>query len=192
MTNEERIAAIAKHQAEIMKLLNLDLKDPSLKDTPKRVGKMYVEEIFKGLFCDAPNISVFPNVDNYDQMVVSREVTVNSICEHHFIPFVGFAYIAYIPEKYFIGLSKINRIVDYFARRPQLQERLTSQIAYYIMDKLQTNNVAVKLDCKHLCVNVRGVRDNQTLNTTCYLGGIFRDTDVKQEFYNLIQNGRTH
>jgi GTP cyclohydrolase I len=187
MLPEEKIELIAAHQESIMELLGLDLTDPSLQDTPNRVAKMLVNDLFKGLDSgNAPEVKVFPNDKQYDQMLLQKDIVVQSMCEHHFVPFFGVAHVAYIPGDFLVGLSKINRIVDYYARRPQLQERLTQQIAEHLTDVLKTDNIAVVIEAKHLCYSIRGIKDHSSKTLTSYLGGFFRNGDVRSEFYNLI------
>ena len=152
--DQEKIDRIRFHFAEIMTVLGLDLNDESLRDTPNRVAKMYVKEVFSGLDPDNfPSISLFKNNYKYNQMLLERNITFYSYCEHHFVPIIGKAHVAYVPEKYVIGLSKLNRIVQYFSRRPQVQERLTEQIAESLKKHLQTESVAVVIEADHLCVS---------------------------------------
>jgi GTP cyclohydrolase IA len=183
-TSEEKIQKIQAHFSEIMNILGLDLKDDSLQDTPKRIAKMYVNEVFAGLNpSNFPPITIIENKMQYDQMVCVQNIEVMSMCEHHFQPVDGFATVAYIPKKKVIGLSKINRIVEYFSRRPQVQERLTKQIAdclHYILD---TEDVAVHINARHYCVIARGVRDSNSSTTTADLRGEFKVSgDTRVEF----------
>jgi GTP cyclohydrolase I len=158
-----------------MKYLDLDLSDDSLKDTPKRIAKMYVNEVFSGLDSkNFPKISVIENSMQYDQMVCVQDIEVMSICEHHFLPIDGFVTVAYIPKKKVIGLSKMNRIVEFFARRPQVQERLTKQIADCLQYILGTDDVAVHINAKHYCVIARGIQDTHSTTTTSDLRGSFK------------------
>ncbi|MEN2992053.1 MAG: GTP cyclohydrolase I FolE [Bacteroidia bacterium] len=183
----EQEAAIADHFAAIMRLLGLDLTDPSLRDTPARVAKMYVRELFRGLDpANAPKVRLFPNTYGYGQMVVQKGIRVRSVCEHHFVPIIGVAHVAYIPRAFVIGLSKLNRIVDYFARRPQLQERLTQQIADFLQDKLQTPDVAVVIDAKHYCIALRGIQDDASRTLTYVLSGAFEQDPVRDRFFRMI------
>jgi GTP cyclohydrolase I len=184
LTENEKIEKITLHFTEIMKTLGLDLKDDSLKETPHRVAKMYVKEIFKGLSPDHfPKMTLIENKMNYDQMVVIQDIELLSTCEHHFQPIQGFATVAYIPSKKVIGLSKINRVVDYFSKRPQVQERLTKQIADCLQKVLQTDDVAVHINAKHFCVISRGVEDLHSSTTTCDLRGEFKTSaDTRSEF----------
>lgn len=175
LTDAEKIEKIKVHFAEIMKTLGLDLSDDSLRDTPKRIAKMYVNEIFGGLNSDNfPKITVIDNKMQYDQMVCVQDIEVISTCEHHFQPIDGFATVAYIPNKKVIGLSKLNRIVDFFGRRPQVQERLTKQIADCLQYLLDTEDVAVHINAKHYCVITRGIQDTHSTTTTSDLRGAFK------------------
>ena len=178
---------IADHMRSIMLVLGLDLDDDSLKGTPERVARMYVDEIFSGLDPRRkPKISLFANKYKYGQMLVVRDITVTSFCEHHFVPFMGKAHVAYISSGKVIGLSKLNRIVQYFAKRPQVQERLTVQIADAMKEALDTQDVAVLVDATHLCVQARGVQDMQSSTVTSEYCGRFMDTAVRNEFLNYI------
>jgi GTP cyclohydrolase I len=184
MSSEEKIDKIKTHFAEIMKTLGLDLSDDSLADTPKRIAKMYVNEIFGGLDeGNFPRITLIDNKMGYDQMVCVQDIEVISTCEHHFQPIDGFATVAYIPNKKVIGLSKLNRIVEFFARRPQVQERLTKQIADCLQYILETDNVAVHINAKHYCVISRGVQDTHSTTTTSDLRGDFKTLkETRTEF----------
>lgn len=186
---DDRRKVIEDHMVSIMKLLNLDLNDDSLSETPKRIAKMYVDELFYGLnYANFPKCTVIENKMNYDEMVLEKNITIKSMCEHHFIPIIGVANIAYIPNKTVLGLSKLNRIADFFARRPQVQERLTEQIYYALSYILGTIDVAVHIQAQHLCVTHRGVEHTESLTSTAKLGGSFiEDRGVRQEFYNLIK-----
>lgn len=188
LSDEEKIKLIEKNFGEIMQTLGLDLTDDSLKGTPKRVAKMFVNEIFGGLRPDKmPKMSTFENKYRYNQMLVEKDITVYSTCEHHFLPIVGKAHIGYISSGRVIGLSKMNRIVDYFARRPQVQERLTMQIVKAMQHALGTENVACVIDAKHLCVNSRGIRDIDSSTVTAELGGVFStDSTTRREFLHYI------
>jgi GTP cyclohydrolase I len=180
---------IAFHFKKIMETLGLDLNDDSLNGTPSRVAKMYVEEIFSGLNPkNKPAISLFDNKYQYNSMLVEKEITFYSNCEHHFVPIIGKAHIGYFSSGKVIGLSKINRIVDYFARRPQVQERLTNQIANELKSILETQDIAVIIDAKHLCVSSRGIKDDTSLTTTSFYSGKFTENAVKNEFMNYILN----
>lgn len=183
----KKIDLIAEKFAEIMVLLNMNIKDASLKDTPKRVAKMYVTETCSALHTEPPVITTFPNKDGqYDQILVARDITLNSMCEHHFVPFIGKCHIAYKPGKRYAGLSKFNRTAQYFASKPQVQERLGTEILEHLKNILQTEDVAVIIDCKHFCVCTRGVKDPNSSTVTSHLGGIFKKMEVRTELFNLI------
>lgn len=188
-TDEEKIAVIAEHFKGILKTLGMDLNNDSISKTPERMAKMYVKEIFSGLKTDNfPKITVIENEMEYDEMVVVKEISVISVCEHHFSTICGRAHVAYIPNKRVIGLSKINRIVKYFCRRPQVQERLTKQIADCLQHVLETPNVAVIIDAKHYCVISRGVEDMNSTTLTSDLRGSFRDdAKTRTEFMNHLK-----
>jgi len=190
MSNDEKIQKIQNHFSEIMQILGLDLSDDSLRDTPKRVAKMYVNEIFGGLNpCHFPKITVIENKMQYDQMVCVQNIEVISFCEHHFQPIDGFATVAYIPKNKVIGLSKINRIVEFFAKRPQVQERLTKQIADCLQYILETEDIAVHINAKHYCVKARGVQDTHSSTTTADLRGEFKNSgDTRTEFLKQCRN----
>ena len=189
LSEQEKIAIISKNMHEIMHTLGLDLSDDSLKRTPERFAKMYVTEIFSGLNpINKPSITLFENKYNYNQMLVEKNITLYSMCEHHFVPIVGKAHVAYISNGKVIGLSKINRIVNYFARRPQVQERLTKQIANEFKQILGTQNVAVVVDANHFCVASRGVGDTASSTITAEMGGLFlTDYNTRTEFLNYIK-----
>ncbi|TVR15400.1 MAG: GTP cyclohydrolase I FolE [Balneolaceae bacterium] len=188
LTEEEKIERIEGHFAEIMHVLGLDLNDESLKGTPRRVAKMYVKEIFSGLNPkNKPSASKFDNKFDYSDMVVVKNIDVTSFCEHHFLPFLGKAHVAYISSGNVIGLSKINRIVEYYSSRPQVQERLTLQIAEELKRTMQTDDVAVFIESKHLCVSTRGIKDKQSSTVTVEYSGKFSHEDTKQEFIDYIQ-----
>nr|WKN36379.1 GTP cyclohydrolase I FolE [Tunicatimonas sp. TK19036] len=186
--DELKIELIAKHFKEIMLILGLDLEDDSLKGTPNRVAKMYVEEIFSGLKPEnKPDVTLFENKYKYDEMLVEKNITFYSNCEHHFVPIYGKAHVAYISKGHVIGLSKINRIVQYYAKRPQVQERMTVQIANELKSVLKTDDVAVVLDAAHMCVSSRGVQDVNSLTVTSHYSGIFsEDERRKREFLDYI------
>jgi GTP cyclohydrolase IA len=187
MPDEQKIAIIEEKFAEIMHTLGLDLEDDSLRGTPKRVAKMYVKEIFGGLNPKiAPTSSDFDNNYNYREMLVEKDITVYSTCEHHFLPIVGKAHVAYFSNRHVIGLSKMNRIVDYYAKRPQVQERMTIQVVKHLQRYLGTEDVACVIDAKHLCVNSRGIRDIQSSTVTSEFGGKFKDPAIRQEFLDYI------
>jgi len=187
MDDDLKIELIEKHFREIMLILGLDLTDDSLQGTPHRVAKMYVKEIFSGLNpANKPKISLFENKYCYNQMLVEKDITFYSNCEHHFVPIVGKAHVAYISDGQVIGLSKLNRIVQYYAKRPQVQERLTMQIGRELQEILQTEDVAVVIDAKHLCVSSRGVQDVNSATVTAFYEGKFREEATKNEFLKYI------
>jgi GTP cyclohydrolase IA len=188
LSDKEKIKKISHHFREIMETLGLDLTDDSLRGTPNRVAKMYVEEIFRGLNpLNKPKIALFENKYKYDQMLVEKNITMFSNCEHHFVPMIGKAHVAYISSGKVIGLSKLNRIVQYFAQRPQVQERLTMQIANEIKEVLGTDDVAVVIDASHLCVSSRGIKDVNSSTVTAEYSGKFLDENTKNEFLKYIQ-----
>lgn len=188
MTDKEKIEKIEAHFRQIMETLGLDLSDDSLAGTPRRVAKMYVNEIFGGLNpAIEPKSSTFENKYGYAEMLVEKNITVYSTCEHHFLPIVGKAHVAYFSNGRVIGLSKMNRIVDYYAKRPQVQERMTMQVVKHLQEVLDTEDVACVIDAKHLCVNSRGIRDIQSSTVTAEFGGKFKDAQVKQEFLDYIK-----
>ncbi len=187
-TDEEKINAIAGHFKEIMYSLGLDLNDDSLKGTPYRLAHMYIKEVFSGLDPrNKPAVTLFENKFAYDQMLIEKDISFYSNCEHHFVPITGKAHVAYISSGKVIGLSKINRIVGYYARRPQVQERLTVQIANELAAVLNTKDIAVVLDAKHLCVCSRGVKDIQSSTVTAWYGGRFKREDIKNQFHSFIK-----
>lgn len=189
LTDAEKIEKVAAHFREIMLTLGLDLTDDSLRGTPKRVAKMYIEEIFSGLNpANEPKIALFENKFGYNEMLIEKNISFYSNCEHHFVPIMGKTHIAYISSGQVIGLSKLNRIVQYFAKRPQVQERLTMQIAKYLQKVLKTEHVAVFIDAKHLCVSSRGVKDDATSTITSYYGGKFQEDNTKREFLDSLHN----
>lgn len=187
LDDDEKIVRIEKHFREIMTILGLDLTDDSLSGTPKRVAKMYVKEVFSGLNPkNRPHARLFENKYKYDQMLVEKDITFYSHCEHHFVPIFGKAHVAYFSSGKVIGLSKINRIVQYFSKRPQVQERLTVQIAKELQRVLHTDDVAVVIDATHLCVASRGVGDTNSKTGTAHFSGKFNDENIKREFLNYI------
>lgn len=190
LDRKEKIDIIEGHFKSIMETMGLDLSDDSLIDTPKRVAKMYVNEIFFGLDYDAfPKCTTVDNKMKYDEMVIERNVNVQSNCEHHFVVIDGLATVGYIPKDKVLGLSKINRIVEYFSKRPQIQERLTEQIYHALSFILETDNVAVVVDASHFCVKARGVEDTGSSTVTSKLGGCFKDEPaVRAEFMNIFNN----
>lgn len=189
LSDNEKIQIISGHFKSIMETLGLDLNDESLSGTPDRVAKMFVKEIFSGLKPEnKPAARKFGNKYDYGDMVVEKNIQLTSFCEHHFLPFIGKAHVAYISNGTVIGLSKINRIVDYFARRPQVQERLTLQIADELQNAMDTEDVAVYIDSKHLCVSTRGIKDTASSTVTVDYRGAFRDKEVQQRFIDYIKN----
>ena len=173
--------------SEIMNVMGLDLTDDALKGTPERVAKMYIDEIFSGLNpANKPKIALFDNKYQYNQMLVEKNITFYSNCEHHFVPIIGKAHVAYISSGKVIGLSKLNRVVQYYAKRPQVQERLTNQIAEELKSALQTENIAVIIDAKHLCVSSRGIKDETSSTVTSYFGGAFNTAEKIAELQNTL------
>lgn len=187
LKDEQKIKLIAGHFREIMHTLGLDLEDDSLRGTPHRVAKMFVKEIFSGLDpANKPEISVFENKYGYNEMLMEKNITLFSNCEHHFVPIIGKAHVAYFPKDKVIGLSKINRIVEYYSKRPQVQERLTLQIANELKQVLGTEDVAVIIDAVHLCVSARGVKDTNSSTITTHFSGKFSNEKVQGNFLKLI------
>ena len=190
LSRTDKIEKIEGHFIEVMKALGLNLADDSLMDTPKRVAKMYVNEIFWGLDYEAfPKCTAVDNKMKYDEMVIERNINVQSNCEHHFVVIDGVATVAYIPNEKVLGLSKLNRVVEYFAKRPQIQERLTEQVYHALQYILDTDNIAVVIDAQHYCVKSRGVEDTGSSTITSKLGGCFKeDPAVRQEFMNIVNS----
>jgi GTP cyclohydrolase I len=189
LDDELKIELIEKNFKEIMHILGLDLSDESLKDTPRRVAKMYVKEIFNGLNPDnKPQPTLFENKFKFKELLIEKNITIYSYCEHHFVPIIGKAHIAYFPNKHVIGLSKLNRIAQYYAKRPQVQERLTVQIANELKETLQTDDVAVIIDADHLCVASRGVNDVNSSTITSSYHGKFMNDEIRKEFISHIRN----
>ena len=187
ISNEEKRKRIEASVRDILDTLGMDLEDDSIKGTPRRVAKAYVNELFGGLDpANKPKLSTFDNNYNYGEMLVEKNITVYSTCEHHLLPIIGRAHVAYISNGQVIGLSKMNRIVDYYARRPQVQERLTMQVVQALQESMGTDNVACVIDAKHLCVNSRGVKDIASSTVTAEFGGKFKDPAVKKEFMDYI------
>lgn len=185
--NKVKAKEIAGHFTEIMRVLGLDLQDPHLRETPDRVGRMYLE-IFRGLEDQSePAITCFPNSEGYSNMVIVRDIDFFSVCSHHMIPFFGKAHIAYIPGEKIVGLSKIARIVEFYARRPQLQERLTEQVVDFIEEKLQPRGAIAVVEARHLCMEMRGVEKSGALTTTSALRGCFSEQRVREEFFDLLK-----
>jgi len=185
---EERVVErVAAHMAAIMGELKLDLEDPNFEGTPERVARLYLE-MFHGLVEGSePSITTFPNEEDYHHMVIEREIPFYSMCAHHFVPFYGHAHIAYIPEARIVGLSKLPRILEFYAKRPQLQERLTEQVAEFLWSKLEPLGVMVVVEARHLCVEMRGVKKPGALTTTSALRGCFIDRKVREEFLALLR-----
>ena len=188
-SDETKIKNIEKYFKNIMDELGLDLDDDSLSGTPNRVAKMYVKELFYGLNPkNKPKLSVFDNKYGYRKMLVEQNITINSSCEHHFLPITGYAHVGYIPKDKVIGLSKINRLVDYYAHRPQVQERLCIQILKDLQASLGIEDVIIVVTSKHLCVSSRGIKDKSSLTTTMEYGGCFKDSSYRNEFLKYIDN----
>jgi len=189
LSEDEKIEKIQEHVAAILDILGMDLTDDSLKGTPKRVATAYVKEIFGGLNPDRrPSASTFENKYEYGEMLVEKNITLYSTCEHHLLPIIGKAHIAYISNGNVVGLSKMNRIVEYYAKRPQVQERLTLQVIEELQHILKTENVACIIDAKHLCVNSRGIRDVASSTVTAEYGGVFKTNEtLRKEFLSYIQ-----
>lgn len=188
LTENRKMEVIQEHFRQIMLTLGLDLADDSLKGTPARVARMYVKEIFKGLDpANMPKASVFENKFKYNEMLVEKNISLNSTCEHHFLPIMGKAHVAYISSGKVIGLSKMNRIVDHFARRPQVQERLTVQIAHELKKVLNTPDVAVVIEAKHMCVSCRGIGDESSTTLTAEYSGRFNEPKVREELIQYLR-----
>lgn len=189
LSNTAKKEQIAFHFEEIMKILGLDLSDDSLSGTPQRVAKMYIDEIFSGLDPkNKPKLALFDNTYQYNQMLVEKNITFYSNCEHHFVPIIGKAHVAYISSGKVVGLSKLNRLVQYYAKRPQVQERLTNQIGSDLIRSLETEDVAVVIEAKHLCVSSRGVQDDQSETITVFYSGKFKEDDTQSKLLQLIRD----
>jgi GTP cyclohydrolase I len=190
LSNQEKIEAIRDKFSDIMELLELDLSDDSLQDTPSRVAKMYVNEIFFGLdYKNFPKATTVDNKMNYDEMVIERNINVQSNCEHHFVIIDGGCHIGYIPKDKVLGLSKLNRIVQFFSKRPQIQERLTEQIYYALSYILDTENIAVIIEATHYCVKSRGIQDVNSDTVTSKMGGCYKtDPEARKEFLSIVSN----
>ncbi|MFP2995226.1 GTP cyclohydrolase I FolE [Spongiivirga sp. MCCC 1A20706] len=187
-TDDEKIKNIQFHFSKIMEELGLDLTDESLSGTPYRFAKMYVKELFYGLNPkNRPKVSTFPNTYGYQRMLVEKDINIDSSCEHHFLPITGYAHVGYIPKDKVVGLSKINRLVDYYAHKPQVQERLCLQILKDLQQTLDTEDVIVVIHAKHLCVSSRGIKDKESATTTFDYGGVFADEAKRAEFFNLLK-----
>lgn len=181
--DEEKMAVIRHHFARIMEALGLDLDDPSLRDTPQRVAKMFVKEVFSGLDeRNFPSITTFPNDHGYAEMLVEKNISLHTFCEHHFLPITGKVHVAYFPGAHVVGLSKLNRLVKHVAQRPQVQERLTVQVAEAMQRVLGTADVAVYIEADHLCVAARGVEDTCSATVTSYYGGRFKEPEERRSF----------
>lgn len=188
ISDEEKIARIQESVKDILETLGMDLTDDSLQGTPKRVAKAFVNEIFMGLNpANKPSASTFDNNYNYGEMLVEKNIVVYSTCEHHLLPIIGRAHVAYISNGKVIGLSKMNRIVEYFAKRPQVQERLTMQVVQAMQEALGTQDVACVIDAKHLCVNSRGIKDIESSTVTAEFGGKFKEKETKREFLDYLK-----
>jgi GTP cyclohydrolase I len=186
-SDKQKMDAIEKHFHCIMEEMGMDMTDDSLKGTPHRVAKMFIQEIFSGLNpANKPKISVFDNSYKYDKMLVEADISFNSTCEHHFLPIIGKTHIGYVSSGKVIGLSKLNRIVDYYSRRPQVQERLIMQIFNELKTVLETDNVMVVMEAKHLCVSSRGIQDESSYTSTIQYGGIFNEKENRNDFFSLI------
>jgi GTP cyclohydrolase IA len=191
LSDEEKMQLIAKHFAQIMQIMGLDLTDDSLKGTPARVAKMYVQEIFSGLNpANKPSIKLFENKYKYNEMLIEKNIKVHSFCEHHFVPIIGKAHVAYISNGKVIGLSKLNRVVDYYCRRPQVQERLTEQIAKELKNVLKTDDIAVLIDAEHMCVSMRGIEQTGCSTITSHYSGKFKESRLRDEFIKLVTSGK--
>lgn len=188
-SDEEKINTIQTHFTKIMEELGLDLTDDSLSGTPYRVAKMYVKELFYGLNPNnKPRLSIFSNKYGYKKMLIEQNISLDSVCEHHFLPITGYAHVAYIPKDKVIGLSKINRLVNYYAHRPQVQERLCLQILTELQKALHTKDIIVVVHAKHLCVSSRGIKDKSSHTTTMEYSGKFKQTEYRNEFINCIHD----
>lgn len=190
MNREETIEKAAKHYGDFLTAMGFDWRnDPNMADTPKRVAKAHYDDLWRGIYADPPNITAFDNVDKYDGIVFQGNITLNSICSHHSLPFIGQAHVAYIPGDKVIGLSKLNRIVEHFARRPQVQENLTMQIHNFINEICEGNKgVAVVIEANHLCACVRGVKHNSTMMTSKLSGAFMENASARKEFYDFLNN----
>lgn len=191
LSDREKINKIEHYFTQIMHTLGLNLYDDSLIGTPRRVAEMFINEMFSGLNpANKPETRLFENKYDYNRMLIEKNITLYSTCEHHFVPIIGMVHIAYIPDKYVIGLSKINRIVQFYAKRPQVQERLTIQISTGLKEVLQHNNVAVVIEANHLCIASRGIKDTSSLTHTADYSGQFEKETIKKEFLSHIYNKR--
>ncbi len=187
-SDADKIEVIRQHFGKIMETLGLDMSDDSLRDTPQRVAKMFVKEVFSGLDeRNFPTITTFDNNYGYSEMLVEKDITLHSFCEHHFLPITGVAHVAYFPGKTVVGLSKLNRLVGYYSKRPQVQERLTMQIARGMQEVLGTEDVAVYIEADHQCVAARGVEDTKSATITSYYGGRFKRPEERQAFLHALR-----
>lgn len=187
LSEQEKVEYIQFYFSKIMQVLELDLTDDTFEDTPRRVAEMYVNEIFSGLNDDNfPEMTAFDNSYKYSGMLIEKDITLFSYCAHHFVPIIGKAHVAYYPSEKVVGLSKINRLVQHFARRPQVQEKLTMEIADALKDSLYTDDIAILIEADHLCVASRGVKDTNSTTQTSYYSGKFEESDVRQDFLELI------
>ena len=187
-SDEEKISSIQAHFSNIMEELGLDLSDDSLSGTPYRFAKMYVKELFYGLNPkNRPKLSTFENKYGYNKMLIEQNINIDSSCEHHFLPIVGHAHIGYIPKEKVIGLSKINRLVDYYAHRPQVQERLCIQILKDLQETLATDDVIIVVNAKHMCVSSRGIKDKSSFTTTIEYGGCFKEIECRNSFFESLK-----
>ncbi len=187
-SDEEKISKIQTHFSNIMEELGLDLSDDSLSGTPYRFAKMYVKELFYGLNPkNRPKLSTFENKYGYNKMLIEQNINIDSSCEHHFLPIVGQAHIGYIPKKKVIGLSKINRLVDYYAHRPQVQERLCIQILKDLQETLEIKDVIIVINAKHMCVSSRGIKDKSSFTTTIEVGGCFDELEYRNSFFDSLK-----
>lgn len=183
---DRRVSEIARHMGRIIEILGLDRADPNLVGTPERVAKMYLE-LFSGTTEGAePTVTFFPNDEHYTSMVMEKDIPFYSLCAHHFVPFYGHAHIAYVPNDKIVGLSKMPRILEFYARRPQLQERLTEQVATFLAQKLDPQGVMVVVEARHLCVEMRGVKKPGAMTVTSAIRGIFFNKPVREEFLDLL------
>lgn len=188
ISESQKIHLISNHISSILEILGLDIEDESIRDTPVRVAKMYVEEIFSGLDPDLkPEMVLFENKNGYEEMLVEKDITFFSYCEHHLVPFFGKAHVAYFPHRHIVGLSKLNRLVQYLARKPHVQERLTVEIGRELQSSLLTNDVAVVLEGKHLCISSRGVEDVNSITKTFFFSGKFEEREMREDFLRQIQ-----
>lgn len=186
-SDDQKIAEIQEYFSKIMETLGLDLNDDSLSGTPYRVAKMYVKELFYGLNPkNRPRVSTFLNNYKYKKMLIEQNINLNSTCEHHFLPITGKVYVGYIPDEKVVGLSKINRLVDYYSHRPQVQERLCAQILSDLQNTLETDDVIVLVNAYHLCVSSRGIKDKTSFTTSLEYGGIFQDLEIRKEFMGML------